>query len=403
MKKNVSIVLVGIGGYGFKYLSALLDNLNDEIFQVVGAVDLFPDNCERLIELKELNIPIYESIENFYKENFADLAVISSPIHFHCHQTCFALSKGSHVLCEKPLAATVQDAQKIIQVQRETHKHVAIGYQWSFSQGIQDLKNDIHKGLFGKPERLKSLFISCRSEKYYNRNDWAGRKQDNDEKWILDSPINNAGAHFLHNMYYILGEKKETSEIPSDVTAELYRGHKIENFDTVALKSHTESGVEILFYYTHATDKFIGPIFSFEFERAKIIYGKHSKISACFKDGTFKRYNSPFENNLKKLWDTIDAVNNNKPILCGPEAAYSHTLCINGAQESMPDIVDFPESQMEITGQIGNRKIKVKGLNELLILCYSENLLPSELGIIWSKKGKKINLKDYRYFSGVTI
>jgi hypothetical protein len=53
---------------------------------------------------------------------------------------------------------------------------------------------------------------------------------------IFDSPANNATAHFLHNMFYLLGATRETSAAPAVVQAELYRANAIENFDTAAIR-----------------------------------------------------------------------------------------------------------------------------------------------------------------------
>ena len=52
-----------------------------------------------------------------------------------------------------------------------------------------------------------------RDERYYSRNGWAGVKRTNDGTWILDSPTNNACAHFLHNMFYVLGDRIERCKV----------------------------------------------------------------------------------------------------------------------------------------------------------------------------------------------
>ena len=53
MSKNVSILLVGIGGYGKTYVNALLDNWDDNRFTISGAVDPYSEACKRLHEIKE--------------------------------------------------------------------------------------------------------------------------------------------------------------------------------------------------------------------------------------------------------------------------------------------------------------------------------------------------------------
>ena len=69
-------------------------------------------------------------------------------------------------------------------------------------------------------------------------------------------------------------------------------------------------------------------------------------------------------------------------------------------QDSMPEITGFPRELLSIEEEPGSRRIWVEGLNEVLEQCYGEGLLPSELGVLWSKKGTKISLADYNKFPG---
>ena len=396
----VTLALVGIGGYGLVYLEGLLDKIRDNDFNIVAGIDPEPQRCTRLDELKAMDVPIFESLENFYETGEADLVIISSPIHMHCPQTCLALSRGSHVLCEKPLGATIQEAEKMIHAMEESGKFVAIGYQWSFSDAIQELKRDVQQGVLGTPKRCKTIALWPRDEVYYNRNNWAGKQKDENGNWILDSPANNALAHYLHNMFYMLGEERESSARPDRVTAELYRANDIENFDTVAARIYTESGVEILFYGSHATENELGPIISYEFEKAVVKNnGLYSDMVAKFQDGSEKNYGTPDTDQVKKMWDSIRAIRTGEKIACGPEASCSQTLCVNGMQESMPQIVNFPDKlNKNVPGTLISRQVYVPGLEDVLIQCYEENIFPRDLKLPWSKAGKEIQLKNYHSF-----
>ena len=310
MAKPVSVVLVGLGGYGEVYLKALLDAWDDAQFDLVGAVEPTPTNCSRLDELRARGVRVYTSLESFYEASWADLVVIASTIHCHCAQTCSALLRGSHVLCEKPPAATVQEVDQMIAASEQAGRWVAVGYQWSFSAAIQRLKRDIKSGLVGRARRLKSLCLWPRTDAYYRRNDWAGRLRGDQGQWILDSPVNNAMAHDLHNMLYVLGDETHTSAQPAEIVAELYRANDIENCDTVALRVRTEAGVEILFYGSHAVADETGPVFSFEFDRATARYSAGgSEIEARLADGSTRRYASPdAAPQVTKLWMCISAI-----------------------------------------------------------------------------------------------
>ena len=395
----IDVVLSGIGGMGSVYVSALLDAGDERGVRIAGAADPEPERCPRLDELKARSIPLYSSLEAFYQERQADLAVISSPIHFHSAQTRLALSRGSFVLCEKPAAATIQDIRAMQAAEAETEKWTAVGFQWSFSPAIQTLKKDILSGDFGSPVRLKCLYLWPRDDAYFRRCDWAGKQHDGRGNWILDSPAQNAMAHDLHNMFYVLGRTVETSALPSAVEAELFRIYPIENFDTAAMRCLTTDGVEILFLVSHASLKDRGPIFRYEFEKAVVACdGRGAGVRADLADGSRRDYGDPDAEPMAKLWHSIEAVRNGGHPVCGLQAASSQVLCLNGAQDSMPRITEFPETSIRrVEDSFGNRLI-ADGLDEAFEACFDRFLLPSELGAPWARKGRKIPLDTYTFY-----
>ena len=403
MSEPVSVILVGIGGYGEVYLSALVEEVRTGRCCLKAAVDPSPERCSRLAELRAQRVPVFSSIEELpARADSAELMVISSPIHLHCPQTCQALARGNHVLCEKPVAATVQEVDQMIEARERAGRFVAIGYQWSYSSPIQQLKQDIRAGLFGQPRRLKSLCLWPRDASYYGRNNWAGRLRNDDGRWVLDSPANNAMAHDLHNMLYVLGDRVETSDRPAEVTAETYRANQIENFDTMAVRVLTVGGVEVLFFGSHAVRENMDPVFSFEFEGAVVNFaGGQSPIVARFKNGTKKEYASPYSApQAAKMSVCLDAMAGKGAIPCGLEAARSQTICVNGIAESMPEAARFPATIISRTGEGPTRLVYVETLPEILRTAFDRSMLPSELGVPWAQRGRNIDVRDYAWYPG---
>jgi predicted dehydrogenase len=400
-EKPVHVVLAGISGMGQPYLEILLAGFSPEELDLLAVVEPYPERSAYRDELRDRKIPILSSLAAAYENRQCpDLVVVCSPIHYHVSQASIALNHGSHVLCEKPIGATIQDALQLVKIMNQTKLWVMIGYQWSYSRAIQSLKKDIMSGKFGKPLRMKTLCFWPRDEAYYERNDWAGKIRDSQGQWVLDSPANNAMAHFLHNLFYTLGERPDSCAMPSEVTAELYRTYAIENYDTVACRAFTRDGVEILFYASHATSDDLGPMFSLEFEQAKVTYGEvDSGIIVRDRKGIIENYGSPeAEHPLLKLFEAVRAIREPRDILCGPQASIAQTLCMNGMQESVDAILDFPDSKIHYDRECKRRW--VKNLLEELENCYKKGLLPSEAGLDWARSGKPVNLDKYRHFPG---
>ena len=400
MGESVSIVLVGVGGYGGTYVNALLDQPELPGACIAGVVDPFPDACRRVDDLRGLGVPFHHCLEDFYAESRADLAVISSPIHLHRPQTCSALAHGSSVLCEKPLGPLFQDAQAMIEARDAAGGFVAIGYQWSFSPAMQALKRDIMAGYLGRPKRLRSLVLWPRDERYYRRNGWAGARQTSAGDWVLDSPVNNAAAHYLHAMFYILGPVVDRSDPPVQVTGEVYRANAISNYDTGAVHAVTAGGADVFFYATHAVAESRGPEFIYEFERCVVRYGGEQKtILAEFDDGTRRDYGDPNAEATRKLWDSVRALTNSGPIACGPEAAAAQTLCMNGMQASAAEVRNFPVALISREGKPGAQLTVVNGLAETFITCYEQGILPAAGAASWAQAGMSLDVRGMTTFS----
>jgi len=186
------------------------------------------------------------------------------------------------------------------------------------------------------------------------------------------------------------------------IQAELYRANKIENFDTSAARIWTEQGVELLYLVTHATQELVNPKFCYEFEKATVYFDqdKDSQIVAEFKDGTQKVYGNPFADSFNKIWIMMDAIKGKGSHLCGINAAIPHVTAINGMQEAVGEIPDFPEELVKTSkdNQGNSIAVYVEGLSELMKNCYNNWNLPHELGVEWAKVGKEINLTAYNYY-----
>lgn len=288
---------------------------------------------------------------------------------------------------------------------KRTGKFVAVGFQWSFSEPILNLKKDILAGKYGKPVNCKTVVQWPRSERYYNRSSWAGKIKNEWGEWILDSVANNATAHFLHNMFFVLGEEINKSAYPSKITAEMYRANDIENYDTFMAKIKTDNDVDLLFLASHAVPENIHPVFEFNFEKGKVTFdsAKDSILYGTTDKGETKTYGNPFEDEMRKIFTSIKAVRGEGVIPCDILTASPQLITINAVSEHY-DIVDFPEEvlvrQPLKEPGLDTTLIYVKGIKDVLNDCYAKEKLPSEIGVSWAKSQGSFDLGEYTEFKG---
>jgi predicted dehydrogenase len=396
----VRVLLSAIGGYGHYYLQTLLEQVPPDRATLAGVVDPQARQARAWPWVESRGVPVFDDMASFYSSGHeADLAVIVSPIQCHVPQSCTALEHGSHVLCDKPLGATVQEAARLVSARDRAGRFVMIGYQWSYSAAIQALKRDILAGLFGRPIRFATLCCWPRHLAYYRRSPWAGRLRDPDTgQWVLDGPANNAMAHFLHNLLYLGGPGIDRSATPRIVQAEAYRAYPIESCDTAACRVVTDGGLEVLLYASHVTEASIEPRFTLEFESAVVTFDAGGGgIAARATSGTEKRYGAPDDSpQFKKLFDAIDASRSPAPVVCGPEAAMAQTLALNGMHESVGDVPSFPDSMVVADNEAA--RMYVPGLADTLSRCYEDRRLPAESGVAWATAGALVNLDGYDSF-----
>ena len=385
-EREVRILMVGIGGYGGFYLQALKSIQAGCDHRIVAVVDPMAKGSEHWPALDAANTPQFDSMQEFAESGMtADLAVISSPIAFHADQACHALDAGMNVLCEKPLTATMAEAQRMIDAAARAEKDsrfLEIGYQWSFSEAIQRLKKDVLAGDFGRPKTFKTWVSWPRKKSYYQRNSWAGCIHDKQGRPVYDSPANNATAHFLHNMLFVLGPEMNQSATPVQVEAECYRANPIENFDAACCRVKTEQGADVLFYTAHCVEKMIGPVFKFEFENAVVDYPVNESIRATFNDGKAQEYGNPNAQPERKLIHCLERIagGGENSTICGAKAAVAQTACINELQQT--PISMFPAERVKVnTDKDGDSLTYVAGLEKDMEKAFDLEMLLSEVSL----------------------
>lgn len=393
--QKTTVLMVGAGGYAGVYLKELLYTERGERFQIVGAVDPYADRSEHAEELARRGVPVYDTVEEFYREHTAELAIVVTPIYLHAGQAQYCMEHGSHVLCEKPITAVWEDAQAMIAVRDRTGRRMGIGFQWSYSEGILQLKKDIRDGVYGRINRIRTIVYFPRNMDYYRRGTgWAGKRSLATGERLLDSVASNATAHYLHNMLFLTGKETDRSAEPVFMEAEIYRANPIEMFDTCALRIHTEDGTELLFYATHAVGKEQErmPEFIIEGEKGRVTLKQENGqevLTGSLHDGRTIAYEEPSADHLRKLSCMEAAVREDASIPCVPETALPHLKCICALADSFPETPVFPETYICYNEEA--HQYTCEGLAEALDECWREGKLPYEKSLGWAQRPHEIH------------
>lgn len=198
--------------------------------KLVAVCDIIPEKARTLAEKYSAVACDLDQLLKMTKE--IDVVSVCSPNGLHAEHTIKALRSGFHVLCEKPMALTVQDCGEMINAAERANKRLFIVKQNRFNPPVAAVKKVIDEGRLGK---IYSAQLSCfwnRNEEYY-RNSWKGTK-------LLDGgTLYTQFSHFIDLLYWIVGDVKEV------------QGY-VGNFDHRDIIEFEDTGVVSLRFYNGA-------------------------------------------------------------------------------------------------------------------------------------------------------
>ena len=199
-----SKVRVGVVGAGFIANSAHLPSYVElDRAELVAVCDIIPERAQAAAA--RYNIP-YVFID--YREMLAkaDLDVVSvcTPNGTHAQITIDALAAGCNVLCEKPMATTVADAEAMLAASRQSPGKLMIAYPRPFNPILQYAKGLLQTGTLGEIYHAKALAIRRRGVPTW------GSYLDRDVQG--GGPLVDIGSHSLH-MTLWLADKFDAVEV----------------------------------------------------------------------------------------------------------------------------------------------------------------------------------------------
>jgi len=190
--KILATAVIGLGRAGWKiHMPEVLQHQNYKLIAVVDPLQ------ERLDEAyRAFGVNGYRDCDTLFRKENPDLVIIASPTHFHTAQTKQAFEHGADVLCDKPMAGSLKDADTML-LAMEKHGRKLMIYQphRSYVETIA-LLDILKKNLIGRIYMIKRAWT-----RYRFRVDWQAMKK------YGGGEINNSGAHFIDQLLYLSGSR----------------------------------------------------------------------------------------------------------------------------------------------------------------------------------------------------
>jgi predicted dehydrogenase len=159
---TVKVGIIGCGGIAKgKHLPALA---NVAEVEMVAFCDII---VARAKEAKEkygtADAKVYADYKELLADNELDVVHVLTPNSSHAELSIAAMEAGSHVMCEKPMAKTSEEAREMIAASKRTGKKLTIGYQNRFRTDSQHLHTVCEEGELGEIYSAKAHAIRRRA------------------------------------------------------------------------------------------------------------------------------------------------------------------------------------------------------------------------------------------------
>lgn len=201
--KQHTIALIGCGRISFKHIEACVDN-KDKLKLIACCDPVIERANEKCAEYKKAlpleNPEAFSDYKKMLKALRPDIVSIATESGKHKDIAIDCLQNGAHVIIEKPMALSTQDAQDMIDTAKKHNKNLGVCFQNRFNAPIQRLNDAKRKGRFGKILHGMVQIRWNRNDSYYAEAPWRGT-------WAQDGgTLMNQCTHGIDLLQWIMGE-----------------------------------------------------------------------------------------------------------------------------------------------------------------------------------------------------
>lgn len=204
--EKLGIALVGLGNYSTGQLAPALQDT--KLCKLTGIVTGTPSKEKEWSDrygIPQDNIYNYDTYDRIIDNPDIDIIYVVLPNSMHAEYTIRAAKAGKHVICEKPMATSVADAEAMVAACRENDRKLAIGYRLHYDPHHEEVMRLGRNKVFGPVQKMEG--------------DFAFNIGNNPHVWRLDREMAGGGPLMDIGLYAIQASLYTVPELPIAVTA----------------------------------------------------------------------------------------------------------------------------------------------------------------------------------------
>lgn len=198
-----SIALIGCGRISFKHVEAYIKNA-DRLRFVAACDPVTGKAAAKAAEYRksfpQADIHVYEDYREMFAKEKPDICAIATESGKHARIAIECFGAGTHVICEKPMALSTDDAEAMNAAARKAGKTLAVCFQNRFNAPVERTRKAMEAGRFGRMLHGTIQVRWNRNESYYGEAPWRGT-------WAEDGgTLMNQCTHGIDLLQWMLGE-----------------------------------------------------------------------------------------------------------------------------------------------------------------------------------------------------
>lgn len=183
--------LIGAGTIGKRHLQAISEVTEAEVVAIVDT-----DPLAQAIAT-ETNASFFSSVGQMLKEIQPDGVIVCTPTEVHLEPALLSLEYNAHVLVEKPIAPSLEEAQQIVAFSKRFNRRVLVGHHRRYSEQIQQTKRMMENGVLGQLVGVTGIWAVRKADSYFEP-EW--RKQRSSGPVLINL------IHEIDMLRYVCGE-----------------------------------------------------------------------------------------------------------------------------------------------------------------------------------------------------
>ncbi|MFD8493054.1 Gfo/Idh/MocA family protein [Amycolatopsis sp. NPDC059657] len=378
MPGTARLAVVGTSGFAFTYLQRARYLHEEGHAEFVGACDIREPSAKALGMLPR-GAAVHRDVDTLMRVARPDVVVVATPPHAHRPVAAAVLAAGGDLLIETPPVLDLAGYDELTELSARFGRTCQTGFQSFGSAALPLLADAIARGEIGAVTGVGAAGAWVRTDAYYARNSWAGRRWLDGEA-VVDGALTNPFSHAVATALLVAGVAERD---PSDIALELFGTRDLEADDTACLRLEFDGGPDIVVAASLCAEQ--------DHEPYVVVHGTEGRAKFWYKTHRLEindmRITAAEPTDLLRNLLDHRADPATTPLLAPLTSTRAFASVVQAVRDA-PEPAPIPDGWIRSVGDGPGRHPVVRGIGEEVAVAAERLALFSEIGVPWASPAR---------------